>query len=68
MMQSRGVVASLDTHINSLDQLWRLWQLWPYTYYGHYGNIAIVAIVTIDDVRPLIWVSMEAYGPQECRF
>ena len=42
------------------------WQLWTYLWYGHYGDIAIVAIVTIDDVRPLILVSTEASGPQDC--
>ena len=41
-LQSWGPDASLDTHIDSLDQLCCLWQLWPYSHYGHYGNMVIV--------------------------
>ena len=43
---------------------------WPCINHGNYGHIpnmasmAKAAIVPIDDVRPSIWVSTEAFGPQ----
>ena len=46
-LQSRGPDASLDTHIDCLDQLWRLWQLWPYR---HNGHIRVMAIAAIDAI------------------
>ena len=42
-LQSWGPDASLDTHIDCLDQLWRIWQLWPYAQFGHYGIRAVAA-------------------------
>ena len=48
-----GPDASLDTHIESFDQLWRLWQLWPYRQNGHIRDMAIVAINAI--VEPGHW-------------
>ena len=42
-----GPDASLDTHINCLDQLWRLWHYGHILKYGHYGIMAIVDIGAI---------------------